>query len=196
MKLHEEIYNDHRLTAYYDEFASQCLNPRDDDNASVIYAWHSNYDFSDQSVRDVTIEEFEEMRDSFALSFPIYMLDHSGLFFSLDDSYPFDCKWDSGILGFITLTKQALEDEFKGDLDHAKKCLNAEFETFKAFNEGQVYSVHIVQINNDICDCCNRKLEDTEIESDVIGYMGDLDCAIDMAKEIVDRNAREEMVTV
>lgn len=81
------------------------LNPRTDcDHLGIMLCWHRRYSLGDSHPYD-TPQDFAESaaaKDMF-VCLPVYLLDHSGLYVSVND---FNDSWDSGQLGFIYCTKQ------------------------------------------------------------------------------------------
>ncbi len=67
---------------------------------------------------------------------PLYLFDHSGITISTS---PFDCRWDSGQVGWIICDKETIDREFGGDRDLAKKCLEAEVATYDDYLTDNVY---------------------------------------------------------
>ena len=77
---------------------------------------------------------------------PVRMYDHSGISFAMGlDSlrYPFQCPWDSGMVGFMFVTKAKLIEEYGDNSENsqkkAMKCLQAELEVYNQYHAGDVY---------------------------------------------------------
>jgi hypothetical protein len=137
-------------------------NPREWDNISKIYCQHKRYNLPQEIKIDNTycnswedvIEEIDktlkEQGDEIIHPKNIYMLDHSGLWVSLRD---FNDKWDSGQIGFIFTTKKTIEKEGIKEKD-IEKAIENEFEDWKAYIEGNIYSYVIEKKVK--CNCCNN----------------------------------------
>jgi hypothetical protein len=90
-------------------------NPRINDNQTQFAMFHRKYTLPNE-INIPNYSEFfnswEEMEADLQSNFkhvvPVYMLDHSGLAFSLSD---FNDRWDSGQVGFI-VAKEGTEEEF------------------------------------------------------------------------------------
>lgn len=61
--------------------------------------WLDNgVEFDEKELEEMRVERLEEELDKCAIVLPLYMYDHSGIIIR---TYPFDCQWDSGQVGFI-----------------------------------------------------------------------------------------------
>lgn len=99
------------------------FNPREDhDCATKIWCWHTRYELGDKDPEKPSSQQFNSfdqvekyIRDNYDVLhiYPIRMYDHSGLWFSLPPiHYPYDDRWDSGWIGFIFITKEAVRKNF------------------------------------------------------------------------------------
>jgi hypothetical protein len=92
-----------------------------------------------------------------AVILPLYMYDHSGISISTS---PFSCRWDSGQIGFILVSKKKALEEFGGKKVTIKlqqkleAILEAEVETYTQYVEGEVYGFQIVDEEGDHIDSC------------------------------------------
>lgn len=75
---------------------------------------------------------------------PVYGHDHSCFTIS---TTPFSCKWDSGQLGFIFITKETFFENFGGQratkrrVEEALKILVSEIEEYNAYLNGDVWEI-------------------------------------------------------
>lgn len=111
-------------------------DPREWSNLCTMICWHRHYDLGDQhdyegiedffqalckEVLDKGYDETDELywQDMFKmlkesnliLIKAINMYDHSGITVSTSNSYPYNDRWDSGIVGFIYVTKKTIFEE-------------------------------------------------------------------------------------
>lgn len=94
----------------YDEDAS---NPREyHENLGTMVCYHRRYCIGDRNHGHKDPLEFREWvttSKDVAAYFPIYLFDHSGLTISVN---PFNDPWDSGQIGYIYCTKEAIRNWF------------------------------------------------------------------------------------
>jgi hypothetical protein len=124
------------------------INPREDgDSFGKMVCFHGRYRLGDKH-QYRTPEEFhnsEEFKKAF-VKLPLYLYDHSGITMR---TYPYDCPWDSGQVGYIIATmeqyrlmtgRKAINKLLKEQL---KKFLINEVKTYSAFLEGEVYDLEV-----------------------------------------------------
>jgi hypothetical protein len=134
---------------FYDQFAD---NPREWDNETKFALFHKRYNFPNEiGIRHEDYASWDEMEEALQLQYmwvyPVFMYDHSGLAFSINS---FDCKWDSGKVGFIVLES--------GTAEQAYKWATSELETFSHYMNGEMFGVSV--------------FEDTELLDTNSGYYG------------------------
>ena len=139
-------------------------SPRDWDNLGTMICFHRRYDLGDKhNYSSDDYNSWEEMKQAIikeenpAVILPLYMYDHSGISIS---TTPFSCRWDSGQIGFILVSKKKVLEEFGGKIVTAKlkerieKILEGEVETYSQYVEGDVYGFQIVDEDDNIVDSC------------------------------------------
>ena len=73
---------------------------------------------------------------------PLYLYDHSGITISTG---PFNCPWDSGQIGYIYVTKEAIKKEFNRKIMSKKleqkaiDIMRSEVNTYDDYLTGSVY---------------------------------------------------------
>ena len=144
-----------RIIISYDDFDD---NPRDmNENLGIMACFHRRYDIGDPTHRDENPLEFQEWvttNKSIAKYFPIYLYDHSGLTIS---TQPFNDRWDSGLLGYIYVTKERVRKEYGVKkissklLDKVSEILLAEIEEMDCYLRGEVYCV-CTEENEEVVD--------------------------------------------
>lgn len=87
---------------------------------------------------------------------PLFLYDHSGLSISTSRI----CRWDSGQVGFMYITKKDAVKEFgkkyftKAVEEKAIAWMEAELETYDNYLRGDVYGYRILDENGDELDSC------------------------------------------
>lgn len=171
------------------------LNPfTDQDGLPDIIGFHNRYNFNTRKEdSSATPESFlQEAKEKGYFIRPLFMMDHSGLSFSLSD---FGDKWDSGQLGFMFWTPESRES--LGITDSYIDSILQENETRDSWLSAQMDSA--VEALNDLHggNVWGFIVEDDkgqEVES-VWGFFGDYDRdggALNEARSIVDYQAKEE----
>ena len=154
------------------------LNPRTDcDHLGIMICWHRRYSLGDGHPYD-TPQDFAESaaaKDMF-VCLPVYLLDHSGLYVSVND---FNDSWDSGQLGFIYCTKQDAQKWFNNtDVteDEIKKELTAEVEEYNDYLNGAWYGFLIEGLDGEVEDSCGGFRYDgsmKKLASEMKSYVSD-----------------------
>lgn len=86
------------------------------------------------------------------LMVPVQRYEHSLVSYYAGD--PTTEHWDTGIAGVAILTKQELDEEFHGDEDKARKCLEGELESFTDWSNGTIYAYVVESKDGDVLDSC------------------------------------------
>jgi hypothetical protein len=164
-------------------------NPRDSsyqDNCDMFILFHKRYNLGDKhDYKSQDYSNWDEMEDQIFKDLRpvemrrIYLYDHSGLTISDSD---FGDRWDSGMIGFALITREAALYEMsakkvsKKVKDWAKKYLTATINEYRNYLEGNVYG-YIIKDKND-----------NELES-CWGFNGEIDYvkkeAIEVAKGFI-----------
>ena len=149
MKVEQDLYED---------------NPRNWSNLSKMLCFHRRYSLGDVDLADelgISADDFggwEEVErwiwnhEDPLFVWPVSMLDHSGI--SIWIGYPTD-PWDSGQIGFIYVRKEDVRKNFevkrisKKLKKEVERIVQAEFETYKKYVEGDVYRITIKTLNGD-----------------------------------------------
>ena len=134
-------------------------SPRNWDNLGTMVCFHSRYDLGDKhDYNHQDYEGWEEMRkaitrnENVAVILPLYLYDHSGITMNTSG---FTCKWDSGQVGFIFVSKEAVRKEFnvkritRTIQDKVSKLLIGEVETYDQYLIGDVYGYRITDTETD-----------------------------------------------
>ncbi len=143
---------------------SSADSPRGWDNLGKMICFHNRYDLGDK--HNYSADDYsgwEEMKKAIlkeenpAVILPLYMYDHSGISISTS---PFSCRWDSGQIGFVLVSKKQALEEYGGVRVSSKtkakieSVLQGEVETYTQYVGGEVYGFQIVDEDDDIVDSC------------------------------------------
>jgi len=148
----ERVENGRRIraTIMYDP---EPVSPREWDNLGTMVCFHKHYNLGDRLGCKHSFEtpsqflEFLEENEDKILVLPLYLMDHSGLSISVDDTMfrmVDSAGWDWGQVGWIYVTYEDIRKEYDvqnitGEvLDKAKKSLIAEVEEYNKYLQGQV----------------------------------------------------------
>ena len=153
-------------------------SPRESmDNLGTIVYKHSRYILGDESISDPNVwlsskldinifkygtqqEILEYLIGKFEEKYivlPVYLYDHSGITIS---TTPFSCRWDSGQVGYIYVSKEDVCKEYSVKRISPKiretvlRVLNAEIEMLDYHLRGDVYGYEIVDENGEVEDSC------------------------------------------
>lgn len=149
-------------TITYDEWAT---SPREWDNLGTMICEHNRYNLGDKHDLDFSEcyswEDHEkDIKEEFGkdcIMLPLYLYDHGGITMSTSS---FSCRWDSGRVGTIVVSRKKVRDEFKVKRI-TKKLLNSvieglvhEVEIYDKYLTGEVYSYTIEDKDGDFIDSC------------------------------------------
>jgi hypothetical protein len=104
------------------------------------------------------------------ISLPLYLYDHSGITMNTTG---FSCRWDSGCVGFIYVTKEQVRKEYnvkritKDIVDKVTKVLQGEVKTYDQYLTGDVYGYRISKV-----EVCDKGCEHKEEVDSCWGYYG------------------------
>ena len=142
------------------------MSPRYFDNVGTMTCWHNRYLLGDRNEyegpEDFYLDLYERtfhrgcddwkkarselVQTPGFIIMPLYLFDHSGLAIQ---TKPFNDPWDSGLVGYVYCLPETVKREF-GSLDDdaiesARKCINAEVETYDHYLRGEVYSYDLYE---------------------------------------------------
>jgi hypothetical protein len=187
----EEAYHGHAIKIFQDLDPE---SPREWSNLGTLICWHRRYRLgdshqfdspeaflrdlagvSDQS--DLSMEQLRERAERKAIILPVFLYDHSGLAIN---TIGFHCPWDSGQVGFVYVTLEAVWQEFglkrvtKALREKAADILRGEIVSYDAYLGGRVYG-YVIERDGEEVDAC-------------WGFFGDygLDC-LSEARAFVDQ---------
>lgn len=151
------------------------MNPRTDwDNLGTMLCFHKGYNLGDKTdYRSSDYESWEELKNAIienegeVIILPLYLYDHSGITISTS---PFSCRWDSGQIGYIFVSKDKIKKEGI-DEDEVIEYLKNEVKTYDQYITGDIYRYTIYEIetcslghqHKNVVECCG-------------GYYGEDEC--------------------
>lgn len=142
------------------------------DNFGTLIAFHSRYDLSDNP--DWTQDELiEYVKKDDVLALPVYIYEHGNVYLSTSG---FNCKWDSGQVGYIFAKYEDIKKE-GWDIEQAKKYLESEIREFSKYLNGETYGYEIYR--KDDCTYCGESVDTG------YGYIG-LEVTQDEVKAILE----------
>jgi hypothetical protein len=124
-------------------------SPRTWDNLGTMVCFHKRYELGDKTdYRTEDYDSWEELKEGIiknegeVVILPLYLYDHSGITMSTS---PFDCRWDSGQVGFIFVSKYKIKKE---GIDETKieEYLKGEVETYDQYLTGDVWGYKVYEI--------------------------------------------------
>ena len=168
--VYEEVHQGHIIKIYHDPDAE---SPREWSNLGTLICWHRRYrlgdghqydcpeaflrelaDVSDQS--NLSMDQLRERAERKAVILPVFLYDHSGLAMN---TIGFHCPRDSGQVGYVYVTHEAVWEEFgakrviKALREKAEDILRGEIVTYDAYLGGRVYG-YVIEHDGEEVDAC------------------------------------------
>lgn len=157
------------------------MNPRIDmDNLGTMGCIHGRYNLGDQKEK-YTIEDLQVIEanlDDKYIVLPLFLYDHSGITMNTKG---FSCRWDSGQVGIIFVSKEKVRNEYGVKRVSSKlknsilSYLVSEVETYDDFLTGNVYGYDIDEID----EACSGFFGSDHEKNGLLEYARNaIDCAI------------------
>ena len=168
--VYEEVHQGHIIKIYHDPDAE---SPREWSNLGTLICWHRRYrlgdghqydcpeaflrelaDVSDQS--NLSMDPLRERAERKAVILPVFLYDHSGLAMN---TIGFHCPWDSGQVGYVYVTLEAVREEFgakrvtRALRAKAEDILRGEVVNYDAYLGGRVYG-YVIEQDGEEVDAC------------------------------------------
>lgn len=169
------------IEIYPDEMGD---SPRNWENLGTMICFHRRYDLGDKHDYDANdYSGWEEQRKSIeknekpCVILPLYLYDHSGITMSTS---PFSCRWDSGQVGWIFVSKEKVKKEYgvkkitKDIVEKVTSVLEGEVKTYDQYIMGDVYGYKVFEIQT-----CELGHEHKEELDSCWGYYGVDECMND-----------------
>ena len=189
----EKLIGKYKIEIIPDECPS---DPRGDDNLGTMACFHGSYGLGDKhNYNHNDYESWDEMEAAImrneyvGVILPLYLYDHSGITMNTTG---FSCRWDSGQVGFIFISKAKIRDQYsvkrisKKLLKQVEKYLVEEVKTYDQYLTNDIYGFRITDTSID-----------EEIDS-CWGYYGTEDCMEEAEGSVnvllqADKNGQMEM---
>jgi hypothetical protein len=160
-------YKNYQIQLCYDTYPD---NPREfHENFGIMACFHKRYNLGDKhnfnEPQDL-LDWIEANKDTIYY-LPLYLYDHGNITISTS---PFSCRWDSGQVGFIYITKEKAEAE---GINEPYEALEAETKEYDYYLRGDTYGVRILDSEGEMLDS-------------QFGYLGDRQIAINDAQGMID----------
>jgi|688.fasta_scaffold377651_1 hypothetical protein len=130
----------------------------DNHNFDFNQEFDSREDFIDRG-EDIIKKHFDAV-----LVKAVHLYEHSGTSISTDYSGNYTCRWDSGTIGFVVITKEDLRTNFKwkvitqkrlnGVMDIINDIMDSEIDTLSDYIGGEIYQFSIEDENGNEEDSC------------------------------------------
>jgi hypothetical protein len=150
-------------------------SPRSWDNLGVMACWHRRYNLGDVQPKQDPQEWLKENAPKGSIVLPLYLYDHSGITMSTGS---FGCPWDSGQVGYIVATPEAIRKNFMKKRITAKMreqveaILKSEVKIYDDFLTGNVWGYTIESVKD--CESCGQKTcGDEDVDDSCWGFFGD-----------------------
>jgi hypothetical protein len=153
------LFNHRRYTLGDQEWADALPAGAMDDAEEALHRQNGGEYWPDDLEIQVAAIQRQAKRGAI-IAFPVYMYDHSGLAFSLgNDSYPFNCQWDAGIIGYMFVKKDDVRHEW-GKSRISPKLMKtitsnakAELGEYEGYVNGWVYGYEVTR-KGEVIDSC------------------------------------------
>ena len=123
-----------------------------EDNDGTVYGNLTSWKVCLYYVEDLTIPQCQSLLYPYLVSLPLWLYDHSGITISCGDRvYPYNDRWDSGLVGWIIYAKQAEDGEDWRERAFAR--MRAEVEEYDHYLQGEVYGFTIYENGEEIDSC-------------------------------------------
>ncbi len=153
-------------------------SPREWDNLGTMICFHKRYSLGDD--HDITHDNYsswdemiEENTSTDDLVLPLYLYDHGAITIS---TTPFSCRWDSGQVGYITISKEKIIYEYDNDSAETRArvltYLKNEVKTYDQYLTGEVYGFILKDENDEEIDSCWGFYGDNLKESGILDSAG------------------------
>ena len=125
-------------------------SPRTWDNLGTMVCFHNRYDLGDKTdYRTEDYDSWDELKEGIiknegeVVILPLYLYDHSGITISTSS---FDCRWDSGQVGWYFVSKKKVREEYgvkkitQSLIDKVTEVLESEVKTYDMYLTGELYA--------------------------------------------------------
>lgn len=144
------------------------MNPRTDwDNVTTMICFHPSYNLGDKNdYKKDSFGSWGELKEQIESDYnvlmikPLRLYDHSGITISTSNSYPFNDRFDSMMVGWVFIDEKKFELMCGKDYDRSEETLNKMIEgdvkTYDQYITGDVYRYSIYEIETCSLGCEHR----------------------------------------
>lgn len=132
-----------KLKILHDE---TCEGPREWGNLGVMACWHRRSNLGDVQPKCSPDEWLKDNAPEGSVVLPLYLYEHSGMTMSTSNSgYPFTDPWDSGQVGWIVATPEAIRKNYdvkrvtKEVREKVEAALRSEVKVYDMWLQGNVW---------------------------------------------------------
>ena len=145
------------------------FSPRDEyDNLGTFFGFHGRYRSPDTppDSEPAAAARIACNRDNLCL--PVWLYDHSGTSYRAAEKNPFHCPWDSGLFGFVYVSKAKVRAEYGVKRITAKTrqkaldVLASEVRVYSDWANGNVYCYRVIDPDGEEVDSCFGFIGDAE----------------------------------
>jgi hypothetical protein len=159
------------------------MNPRTDwDNVTTMVCFHPSYNLGDNTdYKKDSFGSWGELKSQIESDYnvlmikPLRLYDHSGITISTSNSYPFNDRFDSMMVGWVFVEEKKLELMCGKDYDRSEetlsKMIEADIETYDKYITGEVYRYSIYEI-----ETCSLGHTHKNYVDGCGGYYGEDEC--------------------
>lgn len=185
MSYETKEYRGYTIEIKQDELAS---NPREEfDNLGTMVCFHSRYTLGDKDTGISKEELIKIANNDDYISLPLYLYDHSGITMNTTG---FSCGWDSGKVGYIFVSKEAVRKEYscknvtKSIQEKVLNCLRSEVSLYDDYLTGNIYCYDVKDKDGESIDsCCGFYGTDFEKNGLMEHARGVIDCCVKKEEE-------------
>jgi len=180
MNAYKTFENDkYKLEICIDESSE---SPRRWDNLAKMVCSHKRYNLGDKhDYKHDDYDGWDEMKKAIikkekaVVILPLYMYDHSGITISTS---PFGCRWDSGQVGLIFVSRENAVKEFgkritKEIKEKITDIINIEVKTYDQYVRGDIYGFNLKNKENGEEDSCWGFYGDNVFENGMSDHIED-----------------------
>jgi hypothetical protein len=173
-------------------------SPRSWDNLGTMACAHKRYNLGDEDgtrealqiiYKHLSDKQLDEMgfddgelpdiqaaleKTGQVIMLPLYLYDHSGITMSTSS---FSCRWDSGQVGFIYVTKEKVRKEYgwklltKERIAKIEAILKGEVEVYDQYLTGDVWGFEVIE--DDKVDSCWGFFGSSPLENGILNHLSD-----------------------
>ena len=152
-----KLKNGQTVSIYQDMSAE---SPREWDNLGTMVCFHTRYSLGDN--HDIDHNDYNSFSEIIKANtneadmvLPLFLYDHSDITMGIT---PFHCRWDSGQVGYITISKEKIIKEYGNDSIETRanitRYLRNEVETYSQYLEGECYGYILKDSEGEEIDSC------------------------------------------